>query len=159
MPVKRRDGEIILDFLEDVGFKWIGKEADICSETPSEKLNRFKLYNSSLMVLAISLWYGTSLSIPCDDWAIPDDIEIGLYRKDFDNNELSITVMIRVKKNKQSSSIEKIYHVFITDKMSVLPPKYTNYRVVLETLEEVKGFLEMIRNSLTVPNHLFPNAN
>jgi hypothetical protein len=149
MPLKKRDGELILDWMEDIGMTWIGDGHQTCEESPSETLKRFKLYQQSMMALGLSLWDGTALLIPCNDMAFPEDDEFGWYKKDSNGKELLITVSVYVGKNRGSSNIIKEFHTYIVDTMQILPSEYWNYKQSFVNLEDLHGLLEKIEGFIS----------
>lgn len=148
MPLKKRDGELILDWMEEIGFTWVAGDYQVCEETSDKNLNRFKLFQQSMMVLGISLWHGSSKFIPCDDLAFPSDDEFGWYRKDSNGKELLITISIYVGKTRGSSKIVKEFHTYIVDEMNVIPIEYRNYKHSFENLDDLHMLLQRINDSL-----------
>jgi hypothetical protein len=152
MPLKKRDGELILEWLEELGFEWVGKRENVCGETPSEKKKRFKLYEQAMMTVGLSLWFGTSLLIPCDDTAFPEEDEFGWYRDDANGKELVMTIAIYVGKRYASPEITKEYQLYLSNSLEILPPQYSNYRKSFATLEELRQFLDTLKTLLKAPN-------
>ena len=146
MPLKKRDGELILDWLEDIGIKYVETTEDVCNKLPSQEMKRFKLYNQHMMNLGISLWHGTSLLIPCDDLSFPEDDEIHWYRKDSRNKETLIIVSIYVYK--KLGLIVKNFDIHIVDEMDVFPPVYRKYKKTFDNLLNLEQFFKDIKNTL-----------
>ena len=148
MPLRKRNGEYIIDWLEEIGFSWTSSSNDYCNENPSQIRRRFKLYDQHSMSLGISLWNGTSHLVPCDDWNFPEDDEISWYRKDANGKEIVIVIMIRVEKSLDTGEIEKRYSVRGGDEFSILPTKYTSFKMSSHQLGEVRKLLDEIRVAL-----------
>jgi hypothetical protein len=167
------DDEQILNWFKEIGYVWVGKREDVCSETPQEQLKRFKLYkgfweDTKTRLFSITLWSGTSKYIKCDDLTWPgwEDPDLEALNS---NNKLLIVQLTISWKNivepdiKVGGDIGKIikmiadadaaspkveqHHLLVVDRMNAIAnSKYSDYSNKYTNLSDVKLELEKIRS-------------
>ena len=135
------EGEIILEWLRELGYIWVGKFSQVCAESPEQKMKRFNLYQGhweQYYRFAISIWYGTSHHVPCEDmtWLTEDD---PYYEENnSDDKVLSITVTIGLEPIPNPNASPPYFSRYEFIKSIKLPKEYILfYHIVIHDKSEV----------------------
>ncbi len=145
--------------LTEIGHLWIGQSVDNCEDRRDENLRRFKLYVSPYTLrtkedfVNLTLWYGKSVDIPCDDWRLPHWEDATIHFNAVDHQWMIISITIRDKKNEDFWRFKKgIFSIFIGNiwrnkiggDCGVLPPKYQKFSKGTNRLDDILAILEEV---------------
>ncbi len=165
----KQEGEIILEWLRELGYIWVGKFSQVCDESPEQKMKRFNLYQGlweKYYRYEIKVWFGTSHHVPCEDmtWLTEDD---PYYEENnSDDKVLSITITIGlepipntyppyfsrdefIKEIKSPKKYTLYYHIVIHDKSEiVLRHNDKRYSAKYFDLKGIEGEIHRVRKYL-----------
>ncbi len=134
--------------LTEIGHLWIGQSVDNCEDQRDENMRRFKLFRSLQNTVNLTLWYGKSENVPCNDLRFPDPEDATYVFNAVDEKLIGITIFIREEKDAVKSEIS-IFSVHIGDDYGLLPAGYDKFRKGYNHLDDVQSVLEDIRSALS----------